>query len=204
MTFDPIPDPIAAGWTKEGDESLIAAGTSLRIHDTSNAGFVRFFVEDTAAFGGDIELTPNVSLEPGFSSDAERSTGVHVAINDGDRQVRADLLEMPGGGVQVALKLLIGYTTGFFFPTPWASFRLERLADGSAVLAVAGQVPEIVPRVALALSRRPGRQTLEFGADNRGGVVTSEWWATLGLPPLPEETPFASLAIDRMQLRVRG
>jgi hypothetical protein len=203
MTLDPIPDPIAAGWLKEGDEPHSPAGTSLLIHDTTNAGFVRFYVEDPAAFTGEIELSPTVLLSSGFSVDVEDSTGVHVAINDGDRQIRADILETPAGGIRVAVKLLSGYSTGFLLPTPQAGFRLRRLADGSAVLAVAGQPPETVPRLQLALSRRPGFQTLEFGADNRGGVVSAEWYG-LGLPALPGQTRFASLTVERLQLRVRA
>ena len=48
---------------------------------------------------------------------------------------------------------------------------------------MAGRPPETVPRLQLAASTRFDRQTIEFGADNRGGVVTAEWY-TLGLPPL--------------------
>jgi hypothetical protein len=203
MLMDPIPDPIAAGWTKEGNEPHLPAGTSLRVNDTTNAGFVRFFVEDPSAFSGDIELNPTVTLESGFSVDAEGSTGVHVAINDGDRELRAALLGTPSGGVRVALKLEIGYTPGFALPTTQATFQLKRLADGTALLAVAGRTPETVPRLQLAASRRPGQQTLEFGADNRGGVCTCEWYA-LGLTPLPLEVPFASFTVNRLHLRVRA
>jgi hypothetical protein len=84
-----------------------------------------------------------------------------------------------------------------------ATFQVKRLADGSAVLAVAGRTPETVPRLQLSPSRRFGQQTVEFGSDNRGGVVTSEWF-TLGLPRLPSETPFAAFTVSRLQLRVRA
>jgi hypothetical protein len=200
MALDPIPDPIAAGWTKEGDEPHVPAGSSLRIHDTLNSGFVRFYVEDPPAFSGDIELAPSVHVLDGYSAYTE--TGVHVAINDGDREVRADILPVPGLGIRVALRLVTGHTPGFTLPTTLASFQVKRLADGTGVLAVAGQPPEVVSRLALAGSRRIGLQTLEFGADNRGGVVSSEWY-TLGLP-LTRETPFASFTVDRLQLRVRA
>ena len=179
MVFDPIPDPIAAGWTKEGDEPHLPASTALMLHDTTNSGFIRFYVEDPPAFGGDIELAPTFDVRPGFSVDAEGSTGVHVAINDGDREVRADILGTPAGGIRVALRLKTGYSSGFVLPTMQASFQVKRLADGSGLLAVAGQAPEIMRRLDLAASRRFGVQTLEFGADNRGGVVSTEWFALL-------------------------
>jgi hypothetical protein len=102
MLYDPIPDPIAAGWTKEGDESHVPAGTSLQISDGTNAGFVRFFAVDPAAFTGEIELNPSVPLASGFSVDAEGSSGVHVAINDGERQGQATVLGTDGTGVRGA------------------------------------------------------------------------------------------------------
>lgn len=202
MLFDPIPDPIAAGWTKEGEEPHVPSGTSLRINDTTNAGLARFYAEDPSAFSGEIELNPIVLLNPAFSAVAEESTGVHVAINDGDREIRVDVFGVPGGGLRVALRLATQYSEGFAFPTTHAAFQVKRLADGSALLAVAGQAPEAVPRLALAGSSRPGLQTIEFGCDNRGGVVSSDWY-TLGLPPPPRQTPFASFTVDRLQLRVR-
>jgi hypothetical protein len=128
MLYDPIPDPIAAGWTKEGDESHVPAGTSLQISDGTNAGFVRFFAVDPAAFTGEIELNPSVPLASGFSVDAEGSSGVHVAINDGERQIRVAVLGEDGGGIRVAIKLLTGYTTGFGLPTTQATFQVKRLA----------------------------------------------------------------------------
>lgn len=204
MPFDPIPDPLAAGWTKEGDEPHIPAGTSLRLHDTTNAGFARFVADDPgAALGGEVLLTPSVILIPGFSTDGEASTGVHVTVDDGDRQARAAVLGVPGGGVHVALRLVTGYSNGFTFLTSYASFELRRLADGSAVLTVPGRTPEVVPRLALAPSSRPGRATIAFGADNQGGVVSSEWYG-LGLPTLPTEKPFAAFSVERLQLRVRA
>jgi hypothetical protein len=202
MLHDPIPDPIAAGWTKEGNEPHFPVGTSLRITDTTYEGICRFFVVAAAAFNGEIALTPSVLLAAGFSAGVRQSTGIHVAINDGDREVRADVLGTGGIGVWVALKVAGDYTPGFLLPTPLATFQLKRLADGSGFLAVDGQTPEIVSRLELAPSRRYGLQTLEFGADSTGENVTSEWF-TLGLSPLPRETPFASLTIARLQLRVR-
>lgn len=201
MLIDPIPDPIAAGWTKEGQEPHFPSSTSLRINDTSNSGFARFHVEDAAAFAGEIELNPIVLLSSVSSTGAD-GTGVHVAINDGDREVRASLFGMPGGGLRVALALETQYSTGFALPTTHAAFQVKRLADGSALLAVSGQAPEVVSWLDLAGSRRPGHRTIEFGSDNRGGVVSSDWF-TLGLPPLLRQTPFASFTVDRFQLRVR-
>ncbi|MGH3370629.1 MAG: hypothetical protein ACRDPR_11570 [Nocardioidaceae bacterium] len=178
---DPIPDPIAAGWTKEGDEPHFPTGTSLRITDTTNSGISRFYMEDAAAFAGEISLNPFVTLTDGFSAHAGQTTGVHVAINDGDRQVRADVLAVESFGLRVALALAGGgHTPGFLLPNLNAAFQVKRLADGSGLLAVAGQPPEVVDRLQLAPSRRPGRQTIEFGADSTSETVTSEWWS-LGL-----------------------
>ena len=42
MLYDPIPDPIAAGWTKEGNEPYLPTGTTLRITDTTKRGHRRF------------------------------------------------------------------------------------------------------------------------------------------------------------------
>jgi hypothetical protein len=178
---DPIPDPLAAGWTKEGDEPHFPSGTSLRITDTSHEGISRFYVEDAAAFTGEIELNPLVTLAPGFSAGQGQATGIHVAINDGDRQVRADVLGVGGPGVRVALAVAGGgHTQGFLLPSFDATFQVKRLADGSGLLAVPGQPPEVVDRLSLAPSRRLGLRTIEFGADSTGEVVTSEWWS-LGL-----------------------
>ena len=201
MAFDPIPDPIAAGWTKEGDQSHVSSSTSLRVNDVNNTGFARFYVEDPAAFTGEIELNPIVLLDEAFTVDAENRTGVHVAVNDGAREVRADILEI-GAGLRVALRLEVGHSPGFSLPTTYAAFHVKRLADGSALLGVPGQPPETVRGIDLAASRRPGLQTIEFGSDNRGGVAMTDWF-TLGLPPLPRATPFASFTVDRLQLRVR-
>src|SRR5262245_48195136 len=108
MLYDPIPDPIAAGWTKEGNEPYFPSGASLRVTDTTNAGLVRFFAVDAALFAGEIALTPSVLLTAGFSVDGRQNTGVHVALNDGIdsfRQVRAAILGTDGAGVRVALEL---------------------------------------------------------------------------------------------------
>ena len=88
-------------------------------------------------------------LTPGFSVDGEEYTGVHVAINDGVREVRAAILGTDGAGVRVALKLETGYSRGFVLPTTQATFQVKRLADGTGVLAVSGQTPETVPRLQL-------------------------------------------------------
>jgi hypothetical protein len=202
MAFDPVPDPIAAGWTKEGDEPHIPAGTSLRINDATNAGTCKFFVADPAAFGKEIQLSPSVLLSSGFSVDAEQSTGVHVTINDGEREIRAVVLGTDGGGVRVAIKLLTGYSTGFILPTNQASFQLKRLLDGSAYLAANEQPAETIPRLQLALSTRPGQQTIEFGADSKAGVVSTEW-LTLGLTPVVPEQPFASFEIKQVKIKTK-
>jgi hypothetical protein len=200
MLYDPIPDPLAAGWTKEGDAPHVPAGTVLEISDGTNSSLCRFFVEAASAFYGEIELNPSLQLAPPLSPD---DTGAHVAINDGERVIRAAVFGTDTGTVRVALETLTGYTSGFVFPNTRPIFQVKRLADGSAVLAVAGQTPETVSRLHLALSRRPGVQTLEFGADSRSGVVTTEWF-TLGLSPLPRETAFATFTVTRLQLRVRA
>jgi hypothetical protein len=202
MLYDPIPDPIAAGWTKEGDEPHFPAGTSLRITDTTNLGFARFVVT-VDPFTGYIELNPSMLLTAGFSVDGRQNTGVHVSINDGNREVRARVLGTDGAGVRVVLDLDELYTRGFLFPTTQATFQLKRLADGTGVLAVPGQIPEAVPYLQLAPSRRYGTPTIEFGSDGTGQVSISEW-STLGLPPRPRETPFAAFTVSRLQLRVRA
>ena len=151
----------------------------------------------------EIELNPSVLLTPGFSVDIERYTGVHVAINDGERQVRAAVLGTDGAGVRVAIALVEGYSDGFLLPTTQAPFKVKRLADGRGYLEVPGRTPETVPYTQLAASRRIGQQTFEFGSDGTGQVSISEWF-TLGLPAVPRETPFAAFTVSRLQLHVRG
>jgi hypothetical protein len=202
MVTDPIPDPLAAGWTKEGDEPHFPVGTSLRITDTSYFGTCRFFAADPGAFAGEIALAPLVVLDDGFGGTFGESTGVHVAINDGDRQVRADVLVTPGAGVRVALAVIGGgYTPGFLLPSRVVSFELRRLADGSGYLSVAGRTPEVVTPLNLAPSRRLGTQTIEFGCDGTGTTVVSEWF-TLGFPATL--TPFTDFTVKRLELRVRA
>ena len=130
MLRDPILDPIGAGWTKEGAEPRVPVGAVLEISDGTNSGFCRFFVVDAAAFTEEIELNPSVLLESGFSRDAEDNTGVHVAINDGEREIRAAVPGTDTGTVRVALKTLIGHTSGFVLPTTQATFKVKRVADG--------------------------------------------------------------------------
>lgn len=202
MANDPVPDPLSAGWTREGDEPFFPSGTSLRITDTTNAGLCRFYVEDAAAFGGEIQLSPSVLLTPGFSVDGQQNTGVHVAINDGERLVRAAILGTDGAGVRVALQLESGYSRGFILPTTQASFLLKRLADGSGFLSANGQTPEVIPRLQLAATTRPTKRTLEFGADGTGQVAISEWF-TLGLAPVIPEQPFASFSINKLKIRTK-
>jgi hypothetical protein len=202
MIIDPIPDPIAVGWTKEGDEPHFPVSSSLRITDTTHEGFCRFFAADPAAFAGEIVLAPSVILASGFSGSIGEPTGVHVTIDDGDRQVRADVIATGGAGVRVALAAAGLHTPGFLLPSPFVRFELRRLADGSGYLSVEGGTPETVPRLELLPSRRPGTQTLQFGADGTGTTVTTEWF-TLGLPAA-HFTPFAALAVHHLALRVRA
>jgi hypothetical protein len=126
---------------------------------------------------------------------------VHVAINDGDRQVRADVLVTGGSGIRIALAVAGGYTPGFLLPGLLVAFELRRLADGSGYLSVPGRTPETVPPLELAPSRRYGTQTIEFGADSTSSAVTTEWF-TLGLPA--PRTPFADFTVRRLELRARA
>jgi len=193
LVYDPIPDPIAAGWTKEGLEPRLTRGSTLRITST---GACRFFVvTNPAAFDGEIELNPSVLLGSG-------TTGVFVVINDGDREVRAAVFGNGGAGVRVALEREGGCTPGFVLRDTLVSFRLKRLADGTGFLAVNGRTPETVARSAQVLSRRLGLHTLEFGSDATAEVTTAEWF-TLGLPAMARRTPAAAVIVRRLRLRER-
>ena len=184
--WDPIPDPIAAGWTKEGLGPHLPRGSVLCV---TSIGTCRFFVApDPAAFDGDIELNPSVSLAPG-------NAGVFVVISDGQREVRATVLACAGAGARVALELADGRTPGFVLRDTVARFRLKRFADGTGLLAVEGRTPETAPRSLQAPSRRLGVHALEFGS-----VATATWF-TLGLPAMAREPPAAGVVVRRLRLR---
>ncbi len=61
--FDPVPDPLKAGWTKEGNGTA-TVGTPLALSDPSSApsDFINYFCADSTIFAGDIVLTPHFTI----------------------------------------------------------------------------------------------------------------------------------------------
>jgi hypothetical protein len=180
--FDPIPNPLTAGWTREGNEPFVITPPTLRINDTSNVGFVNFYCHyDEAAYASEIRL--HVRLAYGW---IPAETGLHVTINDGNRQVRAVLLSSISG-LAVALQNPYPdyYPRVFYLPHHGAEFVLRRLADGSAILEVPGQGEDYLPPLATPASHRYGEKTLEFGVPRYNAAVSTTEWLTLGLPNVP-------------------
>src|SRR6266850_173580 len=81
--LDPIPDPIAVWWIKEGSETF-SAGNPLTITDQatlpnsfSPQPFCDFFfVAADADFASEIKLTPIFIIDPGYVPDISGNTGI--------------------------------------------------------------------------------------------------------------------------------
>jgi hypothetical protein len=198
--FDPIPDPLALGWTKEGTEAH-TPGSPLRISDTRKVGdsaspvpFCTFYCDASSLFGSEITLTPTLTLSD-VSPDADGNTGVHGTINDGVTEIRAVVFEVPTGfDVRLATGAP-GFTRGLPVAGQTPAFTLKRLSDGTGVLQLGGD--EIV----LGVVEQPGSsrvtKTIEFGTYGVPAAATTAW-TTLGLPGFAFP---ATLFLSRMQLR---
>src|SRR5690242_15956848 len=128
--YDPIPDPIAAGWTAENVGCGFVAAQQLQITDTSTAlgvGLNFFFSSDaTTLFAQDRTLTPHVEMSPGYLAAPDSNLGIHVTINDGINLVRAVLLDN-GDGSTISVALVApnsqtGYTVPLRFGALAADF----------------------------------------------------------------------------------
>jgi hypothetical protein len=189
--FEPIPDPFAAGWTRDpagtgGAVVTDPTGGPLSIVDNSvgDGQFVNLVCPADDLLASDIVLTPRVTLEPGFVEDAGLSTGVHVTINDGQRRLRVALLRgATSAELRVAIETINGvFSPGFVFASLTIEFTLTRTASGDAILSVGGPtdvVPlEQLPPTPVATKR------LEFGTYNSASSANSIWYR-LGLPARP-------------------
>lgn len=202
LPLNPIPDPIAAGWSQEGSEPF-AMATPLVITDTTAVPppsvpmpFCTFFVADDPAFGQDIKLQPSLTVDTGFVPAADGNTGVHVTLNDGLREIRAVLLPS-ASGLKVALVTPLtpsGFTAGIDLGGLGGQFSLtRRAADGAGVLSVGSQTETLVAGE-LPGSRRPGVKTIEFGTYSVPASSVSRW-QTLGLESVTVPEPSTLLLL---------
>lgn len=184
--FEPVPDPFAAGWTRDpaGTGGSVTIGTPLVIVDNGTASqFVNLLCAADDLFESEIVLTPKVSLHPGFITDPDGNTGVHVSINDGARRIRAVLFQGPTSNqVRIAIQKTTGFSTGFIFDTLAADFTLIRRASGDAELSVGG-LTEMVALDQLPPTPVAAKQ-LEFGTYDSVSSASSNW-ERLGLPATP-------------------
>lgn len=180
--LEPIPDPFAAGWTKEGTEPF-TPGVPLQVTDgtTAAGAFCNFFCPADALFASEIHLAPNLAINSTALVDINNNTGVHFTINDGVRQARAVVLaENNVSTARVVLETIVGFSTGLPFGSLSFNFDLRRAVDGTAELSAGGQ-SEVIPYTQLPGSSRPGQPTIEFGTyDVPAAAIASI--VTLGLP----------------------
>lgn len=191
LPLNPIPSPSAAGWNQEGSEGF-NEGTPLVVNDADAVPnpafplpFCNLFALGTDAdFTSEIVVKPNVTVAPGFVPDGDGSTGVHVTINDGLREIKAALLQGAAGGLRLAIRTQVGFSPGIELGGPGGAFTLRRTTAGDAIIEAAGKT-ETVQAVDLPGSTRTGSKTLEFGTYDTSAASLSSWM-TLGLPvPLP-------------------
>jgi hypothetical protein len=193
---DPVPDPIAAGWTVEATGgSAVQNGDPLKVIDASALPgvFVNVRCQADALFGGEITLTPRFAIDGGYAKDPDdQSLGIQVTINDGIKMIRAVVLE---DGAPNSFKVVLvsplsgtGYTHGISFIGSALDFTLRRLADGTGVLSATGPFvkPGSFTEVQQPLAQQPdtdqpGVRTIEFGTLNSPNRTTTNW-ETLGLP----------------------
>jgi len=202
LPLNPIPDPIATGWSYEGSEPFTVA-TPLVIIDTTAVAppwvtqpFLTFFVADAPAFAQDLKLQPSLTVDAGFVPAADGNTGVHVTINDGLREIRAVLLPS-ASGLKVALVTPLttsGFTTGVDLGGLGGQFVLtRRAADGAGVLSVGSQTETLLAGEQPG-SQRPGVKTIEFGTYGIPASSVSRW-QTLGLESVTVPEPSTLLLL---------
>jgi len=199
LPLNPIPDPIATGWSYEGSEPFTEA-TPLVINDGTAVAppwvtqpFLTFFVADAPAFAQDLKLQPNVTVDPGFIPDSEGNTGVHVTLNDGFREIRA-VLKQSAAGLKVSLVTITGLSPGVDVGALGGQFTLtRRAADGAAVLSTGSQT-ETLLAVDQPGSQRPGVKTIEFGTYGIPASSVSRW-QTLGLESVTVPEPSTLLLL---------
>ena len=170
MCSEPVPDPVAAGWTEEGTQPAQSRQHPLILNDGSTAPgeFISFSCPvDGAVLATEVVLRPRVSIDPGFNA-ASGNTAVHVTIGDGSREIRAVLLAEGPGALRVAIDLGgDGFSQGLTFDGLTADFTLKRMPSGNAVLALPTGETEEVDRFSLPSGNR---KALEFGTQ---GPITS-------------------------------
>jgi hypothetical protein len=204
-TFDPVPDPLRAGWIKEGTGTF-QTGIRLIMRDSSTAAgdFVNFHCADDALFQGEVVLTPRLSVDAGFGAANDNNVGVHVTISDGAKEIRAVLLKAGASALRVAIVTPVGFSEGFTFSGLVVDFGLRRLADGTAVLSVANPtagLPALEERISpvdLPGTMRQGK-CVEFGTYDVPGAASTTNWETLGLPANAD----FPIGLSLRQIRIR-
>ena len=181
--LDPVPDPIAAGWTEEGPD-VFTVGTPLVVTDSGTGPGQLSNLFTAADFSIEQLLTPRVTIGTGFVEDpTDGNLGVHVSFNDGanSKVARAVLLKAGPNQVRVAVARTVGYSNGFVFPGLVADFEFLRKVNGDVTLRALGQPEELTLAGQFPPSTRPSATTFEFGTYNVPAASTSQW-DTLGLP----------------------
>lgn len=194
LPLNPIPSPFAAGWSQEGSEGF-TEGTPLVVNDADavpNPAFPMpfcnlFALGTDADFSSEIVLKPNVTVDPSFIPDGDGSTGVHVTINDGLREVKAALLQSAAGGLRLAVRTQLGFSPGIDLGAMGGIFTVRRTTAGDAIIEAAGKT-ETVQAVDLPGSTRAGLKTLEFGTYDTSAASVSRW-TTLGLESVTVSVP---------------
>jgi hypothetical protein len=204
--YEPIPNPTAAGWSKEGN-GTVTNGSPLELVDTGTGpvDFANLYCADDALFSGDITLAPHFSV-PVASPDAEDSTGIHVTINDGTREIRVVVFRAGVDVYQVKLLLSSGTSASYTFPGTVVDFVLKRRSDGVAELSVPGTSFLVLAAPSeQRASTRVGVKTIEFGTYVPVGAASTTRWDQLGLPPLPAALS-ASFDLDpnTINLKAKG
>jgi hypothetical protein len=206
LCFDPVPEPLQAGWSHEGDGTFQPGARLIVIDPGLGANhFKTFRCADPTMFQGDVVLTPRLTVDAGFTAASDGNLGIHVTINDGAYQFRAVLFREGVGSLRVRVALPgDSFSSGFAFFGLQADFSMTRTAAGSMVLSVANPAGGQPLQETFNLGDVPQTtvQNLEFGTYNLPSASTTTW-ETLGLPKFEEPDQITGLIalIESFNLR---
>jgi hypothetical protein len=204
-TFDPTLDPLASGWTLDGDTTLEAyaagptAADPFTITDRSNGYHLGFYAPETIADG--YELNPTIWIDTTqLTRIIELDSGVLAGFTNGARQCVATLVQLPGAIRKISILMDQALSPGI--PVDWSvpvTFKLK-LNGANLELTANGQT-ESIPLGQLPVSNR-ATATVEWGCFKDSAICVGKF-RTLGqvAPPPPATVHPLGLNIDRVRVR---
>lgn len=204
-TFDPTLDPLASGWTLDGDTTVEAyaagptAADAFTITDRSNGYHLGFYAPETVADG--YELNPTIWIDTTqLTRILELDSGVLAGFTNGARQCVATLVQLPGAIRKISILMDQALSPGI--AVDWSvpvTFKLK-LNGANLELTANGQT-ESIPLGQLPVSNR-STATIEWGCFKDSAICVGKF-LTLGqvAPPPPATVHPLGLNIDRVRVR---